>query len=90
MLEQVAEVLPEVKDRVISLLLMVLFLLLGVAWGVALTAELKCGSSALTRGLYLSTQLRPCLKQKDDKDDSTSRSNPCSLSGRVVRKTKPS
>jgi hypothetical protein len=29
---------------------MVLFLLLGVAWGVALTAELKCGSSSLTRG----------------------------------------
>lgn len=50
MLEQVAEVLPELKDRVISLLLMVLFLLLGVAWGVALTAELKCGSSSLTRG----------------------------------------
>lgn len=50
MLGQVAEVLPEVKDRAISLLLMVLFLLLGVAWGVALTAELKSDSMSLTKG----------------------------------------
>ena len=50
MFEQGAEVLPEVKDRVISLLLMVLFLLLGVAWGMAVTAELRSRSTSFTRG----------------------------------------
>ena len=48
MLKQCAKVLPDVKDRVLSLLLMVLFLLLGVAWGVAVTAELKSRSTSLS------------------------------------------
>ena len=51
MLEHGAEVLPEVKDRVISLLLMVFFLLLGVAWGVAVTAELESRSTSSSRGV---------------------------------------
>ena len=48
MLQQCSEVLPEVKDRLILLLLMALFLLLGVAWGVAVTAELKSDSRSFS------------------------------------------
>ena len=48
MLEQPTRVSPEVKDRLISLLLMVLFLILGVAWGMAVAEELKSGSTRLT------------------------------------------
>ena len=50
MLRQGTEALPDAKDRVVLLLLMVLFLLLGVAWGVAVSAELKGRSTSFTRG----------------------------------------
>ena len=48
MLKQGAEALPAVKDRVLSLLLMLLFLLLGIAWGVSVSAELKSRSTSLS------------------------------------------
>ncbi|HWC15994.1 MAG TPA: hypothetical protein VG498_03240, partial [Terriglobales bacterium] len=49
MLDQPADQLPEVKDRLTLLLLMGLFLLLGVAWGVAVAAELKGSSTSFSR-----------------------------------------
>lgn len=49
MLKQGAESLPDMRDRVVLLLLMVLFLLLGVAWGVEVTAELKSRSTPSAR-----------------------------------------
>lgn len=50
MLKQGAEAL-DMMDRVVLLLLMVLFLLLGVAWGVEVIAELKGRSTPSAREL---------------------------------------
>ena len=49
MFKQGAEASPEGKDRAVSLLLMVFFLLLGVAWGMTVTAELKSRSTSVSR-----------------------------------------